>query len=331
MDGTGSRSEAAVAVSPGQEYLCKGPRPISIDPCALSQCAESRFDVTYADIKRARSGVPVTAVIPAGEAGFYVFERPSAAVRGVCIVADSDRAELSTGTCSVVQRRTLQECQAGFRACMEVAKLGAGAAETQTTPCECYNTTMQCIRSFICSTEAVNLLEYVGDACMRECSSQFAAQNCSSANYVFSAGAAESPPIDIYVSVGSIIQQQNTNPQTPSKGELVQLPVSTQTSIWQHSQSLISEPDVRMLIWDDPRFNRTVDHLTLGVKAAATQAHITLTVTALTHYPASLSGSASAGLTAAKIRQGGETIEIVLSCDLFRVPRSDLKFWMSRH
>ena len=278
-------------------FLCNGSPPPEEQECNPTPCAESSFSIQYADVTEAPPGIPVSIVIPASSMAFFRFERPSAATRGVCIVAKSKSPHSLEAKCSVAQEKKIATCFAILQTCV------AQSLNTGYSQCACFSEAINCTAPQYCSVD----MEAVYDELRTTCSAAGCSDECKLPHLQLHGSSGNIPPIEIYVNPGNVVEDSKRLPSMPAAAK------------WHSAAPITVFPDFRMMIWESDGFTRDMDHLSIGVKSLQMQADVTLAIESLTSYPVVLQGSLL-DATASAVRKGGLTLEIILTCDLFVDP-----------
>ena len=152
------------------EGLCdRGTKPAADEMCGMEKCRELSYDVSYFDSESLVSGTASTKELAAGQFAFYSFEKPNAATKGVCIVAQS--FEPTRRKCSVEAERRVSACNSGLVGCLHAAQAsqGFGANETTVPVYErvsaCHIQHVTCVSMDICNDR----VEAAVDATISQC------------------------------------------------------------------------------------------------------------------------------------------------------------------
>ena len=303
-----------------------------------SPCAESTYDVSVFDSRQLVSGTSRVDHYAPGELHFYTFQKLNAGTQGLCVVATP--ADALSSSCTVQAERVVESCFNSLQGCVSSANaaaqrayFAAGATPPAYTPmrlwnaydgpfttsngtCACFAKAATCIAKSVCSGDVVASQQQLSQVCgfSDVCSSTGACAippTPASSLVNRGAGAAASAFIDVYVSkfnTGSL----GSNSFTP--------PTSAALANW--ASAGFGSGEQRLVVWSSDGYDAAASTVLIGVKSEASDVDIAVTVTALSAFPVSYSGSlaSAAGVTAANIRAGGLQLVVSLSCDAFVDP-----------
>jgi hypothetical protein len=329
----------------------QGPKPAAVEVCNTAACADTTFTLVSFDSRRLKSGIPRTDIIPPGGRLIYSYQRPTAAAAGVCITVQPQTPDaVMERTCEVEGERKAAGCLAIMRSCHATAVAEAAlqasllfngsdprtfAAVTSSymalaewsnksavyaTPaesCNCFEAAQECLAAVLCNHDvqlaAVALAELctLGVGCTpANCNPQSPTRNFTDA--------AAPAKLAVFATPYSTLDE-SSNAFLP--------PVDSSLARWGGSVEA-GTGEQRLVIYGDEDGYTDLSADTLAVVLHAPNASVkaTITMTALSAFPVSVSGSLAAigGATAAQVRAGGLQLILSTSCDVFVEPSTSL-------
>lgn len=335
------------------------PKPATTQACNMRPCADTTYSLVSFDSRRLLSGVPRSETLAPGDRKFFTYQRPNAGAKGVCVVVRPTPP--TQRTCTLAAERRASMCINGLQACTSVANEAnmtatALAATVAGTPlgslprypplsewrvrdgygpfavteaaCQCFAAAQACIAEVVCSSDIAATQSAIAALCAKGtiCSAIRGDPSVNGGLPVCSVVPARLNFTDpaAPAAVGVFVSKANT--MNPSADPMLP-PVSPELSSWALPASgPTATSERRLVIWEDDGYGPDADQLLVGLVAANASVSATITMTALSAFPISFEGTLAspAGVTAQQIRDGGLTLIISLSCDVFVDPATAL-------
>lgn len=304
-----------------------GPEPASQQTCGTAQCAASPYNFIYFDKRSLVPGTVRVDSIPANTRQYYAYAPPVNS-SGVCVSIST--APLSQDICGYAVQRKAYSCVTDFNGCMaraiQAAEQNSTAAgvfdpiafwavnDKRTVPpnsCACFTTVRACV------------------AALPNCTSLAATAVSIMSNIAIGCDAftpTPQPPTRSGANTGvTLYSMWNPAAYSVSGAQVAATfhpPSDLQPSLWtsmSRAQPLITS--MMMSDWAPEDYAASTNELLIGAIAGASGADLSITVTPLTTYPATIQGTLTAAtVSAAAIRAGGLTLTITLTCDQFVDP-----------
>lgn len=337
--GVMSRTATCMSASsraPTALHYCQilGPAPETSALCNTAPCPAVTFDLAVFDSRRLREGVPLATTLVPGAAEAFTFQRPSAASRGLCLRASTSPA--LPGTCSSLARSKLSLCHSQFQYCMDLESRAAanisspgvmeafmtwnrrlkGTYAVPSSACACFSSALSCIQQAACSQS--DYKSTIGSFISL----------CNATTVCSSRGACTAPPalpqLDVVVPAvpGAVPAVEIfARPWSPDPvQQAFNPPTDLDGAAWTNALGLIntrSNGAFSLAIFDDLSASSDSDFVMIGVRSPNASVLVNISVTSLTAFPFTLSGTLLQGATASDIRAGGRTLTITSNCDSF--------------
>jgi hypothetical protein len=328
---------------PQADFVCLGPgvvKPASWEECNVFPCPLAAYDLAMFDRRTLQNGIPRTDTLAkGGGTALYLFQRPSAAVQGVCIQVDS-RAPTTQPPCTKADERKIAVCMSMLGACHQNATAAASASAPGTVyvpltkvsrsrvgaptlvpsaTCGCFAAAKACLEGAYCPVPSSSLAPTPVSS-LAALAQLCSATTCRADPSAVCAGIRDvAPPLPKEGGNLAVYAAPLVNIGIPSLQPL-EATYSNAQARWTTTTLDAATRRMYLLVYG-PSYSSAADSMEIGVVAANASATATIQVTALTSPPVTASGTLlSSAATAARVQAGGLTLTLTLQCDLFKAP-----------
>lgn len=184
---------------------------------------------------------------------------------------------------------------------------------TANGTCDCFATAAACIAKTACSSDVANSQQQLAAVCglSATCPAAGACAIPAAPPATSGASSASGAHLSVFVSKFNAAAL-GSNAFAP--------PASASLASW--ASQGFAPGEQRLVVWStDDGYDAAAATVLVGVQSVASDVNVAVSVTALSAFPVSYSGSLTArGVTAGAVRAGGLTLVVSLSCDAFVDP-----------